>query len=174
MKRTIRAIASCINRLSRFSEILAEIALAALLLLVFHEVVVRYVLNKPTIFSVEISEYLLVFVTFMSVGWVLKEDGHVRMLALVQVMPRKAQLVMDILTSLMVTVFCFILAWKGGQTAIMAYKGDYHSSSLVNFPLWIAYSMIPFGALVLGLQFIVRIGERVHSLFSGDGSSSVM
>ncbi len=50
----------------------------------------------------------------------------------------------------------------------MAYIGDYHSSSLVNFPLWIAYSFIPIGALVLGLQFIVRIGERVKMLLGAN------
>jgi TRAP-type C4-dicarboxylate transport system permease small subunit len=67
-------------------------------------------------------------------------------------------------TSILVTTFCVILTWKGGQTVIMAYVGDYHSSSLLDVPLWIPYSFIPLGALVLGLQSIVRIGERVMML----------
>jgi len=164
----LRIIASGIERLSWFSEILAEMALMGLLLLVSHEVFVRYVLDRPTIFSVEISEYLLVFVSFMSIGWVLREDRHVRMLALVQILPKKVQLALDIVTSILAILFCGILTWKGGQTAVMAYVGDYHSSSLVNFPLWIAYSFIPFGALVLGLQFMVRIGQRVKVLLWGN------
>jgi TRAP-type C4-dicarboxylate transport system permease small subunit len=167
MRRIVRAIASGIERLSWFSEIVAEIALVVLMLLVFHEVVVRYVLGRPTIFSVEISEYLLVFLTFMSVGWILREDRHVRMMALATILPSKAQIVLDIAVSVLATVFCGVLTWKGAQTAIMAYVGDYHSSSLVNFPLWISYSFIPFGALILGLQFFVRIGERVKTLLSG-------
>jgi len=174
MGKIVRTIASGIERLSWFSEILAEIALMALLLLVFHEVFVRYVLNRPTIFSVEISEYLLVFVSFMSIGWVLREDRHVRMLALVTILPRKAQLFLDIVTSILAIIFCGILTWKGGQTAIMAYVGDYHSSSLVNFPLWISYSFIPFGALVLGLQFIVRIGERAKMLLWANAEKKMM
>ncbi len=168
MVKIFRIIASGIESLSWFSEILAEIALMGLLLLVSHEVFVRYVLDKPTIFSVEISEYLLVFVSFMSIGWVLREDRHVRMLALVQILPKKVQLALDIVTSILAILFCGVLTWKGGQTAFMAYVGDYHSSSLVNFPLWIAYSFIPFGALVLGLQFMVRIGQRVKMLLGGN------
>jgi len=167
MRRIIRTIASGIERLSWFSEILAEIALVALMLLVFHEVIVRYILVRPTIFSVEISEYLLVFITFMCSGWVLREDRHVRMVSLVSILPRRAQIVLDIAVSVLATVFCGVVTWKGAQTAIMAYVGDYHSSSLVNFPLWISYSFIPFGALILGLQLFVRIGERVKLLLSG-------
>jgi len=174
MEKILRTVASGIERLSWFAEILAEIALMGLLLLVSHEVFVRYVLDRPTIFSVEISEYLLVFISFMSIGWVLREDRHVRMLALLHILPKNAQLVMDIVTSFLAIIFCGILTWKGGQTSIMAYLGDYHSSSLVNFPLWIAYSFIPLGALVLGLQFVVRIGERVNMLLGGDGERTMM
>jgi C4-dicarboxylate transporter DctQ subunit len=165
MVKGIRAIASVINRLNWFFELLAEIALVALLLLVFHEVIVRYLLDRPTQFSVEISEYLLVFVSFMCAGWVLREDRHVRMLALVYILPEKTQLLFDMLASVMVTTFCFILTWKGGQTVIMAFTGGYHSSSLLNVPLWIPYSFIPLGALALGLQSIVRIGEKLKTLF---------
>ena len=168
MEKVIRALASGINRLSWFFELLAEISLFALLLLVFHEVVVRYVFDRPTQFSVEISEYLLVFVSFMCAGWVLREDRHVRMLALVHILPEKTQLFFDMLASVMVTTFCFILTWKGGQTVIMAFAGGYHSSSLLNVPLWIPYSFIPLGALALGLQSIVRIGEKLKTFFGTD------
>jgi TRAP-type C4-dicarboxylate transport system permease small subunit len=174
MEKILRTIASGIERLSWFAEILAESALMGLLLLVSHEVFVRYVLDRPTIFSVEISEYLLVFISVMSAGWVLREDRHVRMLALIHILPRKVQLFLDVATSILAIIFCGVLTWKGGQTAVMAYLGDYHSSSLVNFPLWIAYSFIPLGALVLGLQFVVRIGERVNMLLGGDGERAMM
>jgi TRAP-type C4-dicarboxylate transport system permease small subunit len=89
----------------------------------------------------------------------------VRMLALVYILPEKTQVLFDMLASVMVTTFCFILTWKGGQTVIMAFTGGYHSSSLLNVPLWIPYSFIPLGALALGLQSIVRIGEKLKTLF---------
>jgi TRAP-type C4-dicarboxylate transport system permease small subunit len=164
MTKIVRGITSGINRLTWISEILSEIALLGLLILVFHEVVVRYALNSPTLFSVEISEYLLVFVAFISAGWVLKEDRHVRMLAVIDLLPEKARLVADILSSVGVMIFCGVLAWKGGQTTIMAFTGDYHSSSLLNFPLWIPYSLIPLGAFILGFQYIIRIGDRIKTL----------
>jgi TRAP-type C4-dicarboxylate transport system permease small subunit len=172
MTKIVRGITSGINRLTWISEVLSEIALLGLLILVFHEVVVRYAFNSPTLFSVEISEYLLVFVAFISAGWVLKEDRHVRMLAVINLLPEKARLCADILTSFGVMIFCGILAWKGGQTTIMAYTGDYHSSSLLNFPLWIPYSLIPLGAIILGFQYIIRIGDHIKTLTKSKNGSN--
>ncbi len=166
MFKMIRTVGSALNRLTWLSEVLGEIALLILMILVFHEVVVRYILDSPTQFSVEISEYLLVFITFMCAGWVLHEDRHVRMVALVDVLPKKAQLVLDVIASIMIIIFCFVLVWKGGRTVIMAYTGGYHSSSLLNVPLWIPYSFIPLGAAVLALQSLVKIGDRLGKLFA--------
>jgi TRAP-type C4-dicarboxylate transport system permease small subunit len=162
-----RLIYRGIIRISWLAEVLAEIALAGLLLLVFHEVIVRYVFNAPTQYSVELSEYLLVFVAFMSIGWVLKEDRHVRVSVVINLLPDRVRDLLDIFASLLVMIFCGIIVWKGGKTAITAYTGDYHSSSLLNFPLWIPYAIIPLGALVLGMQYIVRIVERVQALTGG-------
>ena len=159
-------ISKAINRLTWLAELLAEIGLVGLLLIVIHEVIVRYVFDSPTLFSVELSEYLLVLVVFMSIGWVLKEDRHVAVSFVVDLLPRKVRLGMNVLTSVLTMAFLGILVWKGGRTAVTAYTGDYHSSSLLNFPMWIPYVLIPLGALVLSLQYLVKIGELIRSIGS--------
>ena len=159
-------ISKAINRLTWLAELLAEIGLVGLLLIVIHEVIVRYVFDSPTLFSVELSEYLLVLVVFMSIGWVLKEDRHVAVSFVVDMLPKKVRLVLNVLTSLLTMAFLGILVWKGGKTAVTAYTGDYHSSSLLNFPMWIPYVLIPLGALVLSLQYLIKIGELIRSIGS--------
>ena len=160
----LRIIASVINGITKCADYCSQICLAALMLMVFREVIWRYIFDRPSIFSVEISEYILVFITFMSAAWILRSDRHVNMTAVTMRLPKKMQVYLDIVTSLMVMVFCVVLIWKGFRTVVMAYTGDYHSASLVNFPLWIAYSFIPVGSSVLVLQYLVRIGERIKML----------
>lgn len=145
------------ERLSRIGAILAEVCLVLLLALVFNEVIARYVLNKPTLYSVELSEYLLIFVGFMAAGWVLQKNGHVRMPSVINLMPPKVRRVIDIFTSVIVLFFCAILVWQGAKSSIMAFNGGYHSSSLLNVPLWMPYAIIPTGSLLLALQMLVRI-----------------
>ena len=148
---------SLFERLSRIGAVLAEICLVLLLALVFNEVIARYVFNKPTLYSVELSEYLLIFVAFMAAGWVLQKDRHVRMHSVITLMPPTVQRALDIFTSIIVLLFCAILVWQGAKASIVAFRGDYHSSSLLNVPLWMPYAIIPTGALLLALQMLVRI-----------------
>ena len=170
MKIAWNRLKNLCEHLSRMGAVLAEICLVFLLALVFHEVIARYVLNKPTLYSVELSEYLLIFVAFMAAGWVLQEDKHVRMHSVINLMPVKARKVLDIITSIIVLAFCIILVWQGAKASIMAFKGNYHSSSLLNVPMWIPYAIIPTGSLLLALQMVVRIGTAIENYSATDTS----
>jgi C4-dicarboxylate transporter, DctQ subunit len=164
MKTMIQSIFSGITHLSRFLEIIAEIGLVGLFSLVFVEVFNRYVLKQPSTVSIELCEYAIPLLAFMSAGWVMREGKHVQMLSIQHILSKKAQIYFDCVGSVLVIVFCAILSWKGAQNSLMTYFGSYRSSSVLGFPLWIIYSVIPLGAAVLGLQTIVRIGDNVRKL----------
>ncbi len=157
-------ISKGINRLTWLAEKLAEIGLFGLFLIVIHEVIVRYVFNSPTLYSVELSEYLLILVVFLSIARAHKENRHVAVTFLVDRLPKKMRVSLKIATSLLTMAFLGVLVWKGGKTALTAYTGNYHSSSLLDFPMWAPYALIPLGALLLSLQYMVKIGELIRSL----------
>ncbi|WP_461211566.1 TRAP transporter small permease, partial [Desulfocurvus sp. DL9XJH121] len=70
MNQAAQSFIRAVDRLSRFAEILTEIGLVALMLMVFKEVIWRYILDHPSTYSVEVSEYILIFMTFMAAAWV--------------------------------------------------------------------------------------------------------
>ncbi len=170
MKSPWKSLFNGLEIVSSVGVVLAEIALAVLLILVFHEVVARYVFNNPTLYSVEISEYLLIFIAFMAAGWVMKNNGHVRMSSVISLMPLRMRQFADVFTSIIVFCFCAILVWQGMKSSLMAFTGGYHSSSLLNVPLWIPYAIIPLGSLILALQMIVRIGNTIAGLTTKEQS----
>lgn len=170
MKNFLNQLFTLLDRLSRLGAVLAEICLVLLLILVFNEVIARYLLNKPTLYSVELSEYLLLFVAFMAAGWVMQCERHVRMHSVINLMPAKVRHVLDICTSSIVLVFCLILVWEGAKASVMAFTGGYHSSSLLNVPLWIPYAIIPIGSLILSLQIVVRIARLIWPPLSSNNS----
>jgi C4-dicarboxylate transporter DctQ subunit len=161
MSRLIRGLA---ERIVWLLEVSAELALAGLLVLVAHEVFVRYVLDHPTVFSVEISEYLLVFIAFMSAGWVLRQDQHVRVVFCVARLPARGRALANMAAALAILIFCAVLVRYGGAMAAVAWSNDSRSSSLVAFPLWIAYAVIPVGAAALGIQALLRLAEAIREL----------
>lgn len=156
-----------IDRITWTFEVVAEAALVALLLLVAHEVFVRYVLNAPTQFSVEISEYLLVLISFFAAAHVLRRDRHVRVTFAMERMPVRVQAGVEVLSFVLLLVYCLVLIRYGGEMSWTAFVGDSRSSSLVSFPLWIPYAFIPLGGLVLALQCLLRVGDALHRLRHG-------
>jgi TRAP-type C4-dicarboxylate transport system permease small subunit len=160
MKWFWRLFAVTVERMGRLGALASELCLVLLLVLVFHEVVARYLFNKPTTYSVELSEYLLIFLAFMAAGWVLQEDKHVRMQSILHLFPKPIQHLVISLNSCIVLFFCSILVWQGSKAAYIAWRGGYHSSSLLNTPMWIPYLVIPVGSLLLALQLIVHISTH--------------
>ncbi|MBG0774926.1 MAG: TRAP transporter small permease [Desulfovibrionaceae bacterium] len=153
-----------IVKLSRFAEVLTEIGLVALMLMVFKEVICRYVFQSPSVYTVEVSEYILIFMTFMASAWVLHTDRHVSMTVVTCKLPKKLALILDCVTSVLTMGLCAVVIWTGMQTVVMALEGDYRSASLLNFPLWISYSFICVGFALLFLQYIVRIADNISRL----------
>lgn len=166
------SLARVADRLSRTFELVAETALVLLLMLVAHEVFLRYVLNAPTQYSVEFSEYLLVLLSFFSIAYVLQRDRHVRVTFVREMLPPRGRAAADLLTSALLVAYCGVLIYYGGEMSVTAFRGDDRSSSLVSFPLFIPYALIPLGALALGVQAAVQAGDAARRLRLGDGSTS--
>jgi len=166
MRKKSNILFNIITSISKAGELATEIGLIVLALMIFREVIARYIFRSPSVYSVEISEYIMIFVAFLSAGWVLHEDRHVNMTVFTDRLPRKIQLYLEIITSLITMAYCSIIVWKSIATVLMAYNGNYHSASAVNFPLWISYTFIPIGISILFLQYIVKIGNSISILIN--------
>jgi C4-dicarboxylate transporter DctQ subunit len=156
-----------INKLSLFGEILAEIAACVLAVVVITGVTLTYVFKSRDVFSVEVSTYLLVFICFASVAYILRENRHVVVDAVLVYFSPKSRLKMKLVASFLTLGFCSIVTWKAAGVAILNYQRGFRSASLVTLPLWIPYLVISLGALGVVLQSIVKIRElagRVKSL----------
>jgi TRAP-type C4-dicarboxylate transport system permease small subunit len=151
----LRWLTACENALAALgSAIFAFITLA-----ICAEVLLRYGFNRPLTWVVEVSEYALLWMTFLGTSWVLRQGGHVRVDILMQFLPpavlRKCGLVSagaGILASLVLVVFGANVTW----TAIA--RGSFKSTGL-DIPSWIVLVVIPVGGLLLLARFLRMFGE---------------
>ncbi len=155
-----------INKLSWFGEILAEIAACVLAVVVTLGVVLTYVFKTSDVFSVEVSTYLLVFICFASVAYILRENRHVVVDAILELLSPKARLKMELVASILTLVFCSILTWKAAGVGFLNYQRGFRSASLVSLPLWIPFLIITLGAFAMVLQSIVEIRKYASRLKS--------
>lgn len=153
------------DRISRIGILISEIALLALLVLTVYAVLSRYVLHRPSIHAFELSAYLLVVATWMAAGWVSTVDRHVSMEALSQRLNTRWRAISRAIGHATVLVFCTILVVVGTASVIDAIEHNYRSASLLAFPLWAAYVLIPIGAGVLGLVEIQKFISALRLAF---------
>lgn len=141
-----------------------ELALTAMLLIVVYEVVMRYVFGSPTQYSLELTEYLLVSIGILPLAVILNQNRHVNVDALITRLSPSAQAKFKILNRVIIAVFAFVVVYFGADMSLSALETDSRSSSLLAFPLGVAYAVIPIGFLSLALSAIDEAIQAAKSL----------
>jgi TRAP-type C4-dicarboxylate transport system permease small subunit len=124
--------------------------MAVMVLLVFMNVVSRYIFNHSIIWAEEVSQYLMVWVAFLGAGLALREGRHVAIEMLQDRLPSTARRMTRHLVALLLIVFMGILTVLGFQFAHFAWDQE---TPVLNIPLGIPYLAVPIGALLLVMHF---------------------
>ncbi len=128
-----------------------------MMLTVIYDVVARLAFRAPTLWVIDINEYMLVYLTFIPAAWILLKDGHVKVEILISRFRPQAQRVTGFITDLMGLLYCVILTWQGWLVAWEAYQHDYRFSTALSAPQFPVFVIIPIGSAWLGLAFLARL-----------------
>lgn len=104
-----------IDRTCRVIETLIAVALAAMVLLVFGNVVLRYAFNSGIAISEEMSRWLFVWVTFLGATVAVKEQAHLGTDFLLAKLPPWAQRIC-LVVSYLLMLYCTWLLFSGALT----------------------------------------------------------
>jgi len=144
---------------------LAGVILVFIMLSVCMEVILRYFLNRPQMWVTEVTEVLLLYITFLGTTWLLRQEGHVKVdIILNRLKPKTLALLgifssaIGVLVSITLTVSGFQLTWDYVQRGI-------YTPTAMEIPVSIIIVIIPVGSLMLLVQFIRRGWLHVAGLF---------
>ena len=99
-----------LDRFCKFLDVLIALCLAAMVVMVFGNVVLRYIFNSGIAVSEELSRWFFVWLTFLGAIVALKENGHLGTDMLVSRLPRGGKIVCMLASQLLmlgVTVLLF-------------------------------------------------------------------
>jgi TRAP-type C4-dicarboxylate transport system permease small subunit len=103
------------GRLNYWAGKAVEALLAALMLgmviMVFGNVVLRYVFNSGIVFSEEMSRFFFVWLTFIGAIVAVRDRAHLGMDGLVQKLPRAGKVACLAASQLLILMCCAILFW---------------------------------------------------------------
>ncbi len=123
-------------------------------LFVTYEVLMRYLLNSPTVWVMEISIYVTLAGTFLSLAYALRENAHVKVDFVTNYLSGRTLILLEIFTSCLAILFCLVMGWEGIKMASTAYENWEVSPSVLRIPVFIPQIFIPLGTILLTLEFI--------------------
>lgn len=89
-----------------------------IVLIMFYEVVRRYIFEKPTLWVNEMSLWIGGIVYLLAGLYVMQQRGHIRMFILYDIVPRPVQKVFDIISTLLICLFAAAIVWGGYNEAV--------------------------------------------------------
>ena len=131
------------------------VMMAVMTILVFVNVICRYILNFSIIWAEEVSQYLMVWVAFLAAGLALRQGRHVAIEMLQDRLPSRARKMTRHFVALLIILFMGTLIVLGFQFAHFAWDQE---TPVLNISLGIPYMAVPIGALllVIHLFFLYR------------------
>lgn len=133
---------------------LVVIGNGVMLLLVFAQVISRYVFNYTPYFGEELARYLFVWVVFLSLPLVARYGGHMAIETLTSRVKGATLKFLNICADVFTIVFMGIMVWYG---VIMVIRTNYQTSPAMQIPMSWVYVVIPFGCAVMLLYTIANL-----------------
>jgi C4-dicarboxylate transporter DctQ subunit len=165
--------------LDRLNSVMAWIAALAIIFMMFaisYAVMMRYVWNKPVPWIVEISSYLMLYITFLGTAWLQRKGGHVEVDLFTGRLKPRVRAAFKTITSLGGAVVGFILAWKGSLVTVDYFQRDVTAIGILNTPQFLLVGIIPIGGFLLLVEFLLQARQQARLALKetdtpqGDGS----
>jgi C4-dicarboxylate transporter DctQ subunit len=167
--RLLEKLSSFFDRIIVLMSIVAGILLVFAMLIISGAVVSRYFLNRPIGWVIEISEYIILFITFLVAAWLLKLEDHVKMDIVLSQLNPKTQSMINVITSGVSAIVCFILTWYGGKVTWELFQTGYFTPTLLELPKYIIVAIIFVGSFLLFVQFLRRTHNNWRSWRASGG-----
>lgn len=97
---------------------LAMISIALIVIVMFYEVVSRYVFSRPTLWANELSLWIASFVFLLAGQYAMQQRSHIRIYVIYDMMPRWMQKAADVISVGLICSFFFALVWGGYNDAL--------------------------------------------------------
>ena len=132
-------------------------ALIVFTVVIFCNVVGRYVLLNSIPWAEELSRYLNIFLVYIALSAGIKTDAHIGVDAVETLLvPKRFHKYMDVVRFAITTVFCLITAWLGWELALQIGQMKQTSPSM-QIPMMVPYLALPIGLFMASIRSLMRI-----------------
>ncbi len=145
---------SLLNLLESILKKATVVCIALMLIIVFVQVITRYVFSYTPSFGEELSRYLFVWTVFLSMPLLARTGGHMAIETLTTRLHGKPLKVCRVIADIFTMWFLVIMVYHGCKMVMLAH---HQTSAAMMIPMSYVYCVIPFGCFVMLLYTIENL-----------------
>jgi TRAP-type C4-dicarboxylate transport system permease small subunit len=149
---SLRSIGRWFDFLLKYLKLVTCLILVFITVSVCIEVVMRYFFNKPQVWVIELSEYGLLYITFLAAGWVLQAKGHITIELVTERLKKKTQAFLSIVHNFLISGVSMVLIWSGIRVTWTYFSRGTYVPTILEVPTAAILVVIPVGGLLLFIQ----------------------
>jgi len=137
--------------------------LVGMVLIMGIQIVARYLFNNSLVWSEEITRFLFIWSTFLSIGYCLKQKISLKIDTLVAIFPKKAQIYMHIIANLlMLAFFAYMIpyAYEFAYSSVV----NHQTSAACGVPMYLIQGSILIGFILAAIRCIQEIYTNIRTL----------
>lgn len=144
--------------------------LAAMVVIVFANVVMRYLLSTSVIWSEEVARHLMIWLTFVGSGLALRTGAQLGIDTLQDALPPRAARALRIALVLGMLVLFVLLAWYGVD---YAWRTRFQTSAALGVSMMYVYIGMPVGCVLMAIHLLLIVRRYVgrREFVADDGVS---
>lgn len=171
--KVIAKIAKWITSLNNFIGRFTSWLIVPMTVFLLIDVVMRYIIGHATAWTSELATFLFAAYSVLAGGYLMAERGHVNVDIFYGSLTRKRKAIVDLSTSFLFLLFVTLLIWQSADMAWESYSMWETSHSLWNPIIWPLKLLIPFAAVLVFLQGLVRLLSDVRVLMGFENDPAV-
>lgn len=134
------------------------VLLAAMALIIFSNVVLRYSTSQSIEWAEEVARYLMVWLTFLGAGPVLRYGGHIAVENLQDSLPISWARAIRVLIAVLLTGFFSFIIWYG---FVYVDRAQYQMTPTTQISMAWVYASMPVGGILLLAHWLLIVRDYV-------------
>ncbi|MDA0685081.1 MAG: TRAP transporter small permease [Bacteroidetes bacterium] len=122
-------------------------------LLLFVNVLMRYIFLAPISWAEEVTLYLCVWLVFVGGSVAVREKGHIAIDLLPHILSPQGRVLLARLVALLCLVFLLVFCWYSLQHVVRV-KSIGQVTPIMQAPMWLTYLAMPVGSLLMALRVV--------------------
>lgn len=146
--------------LNEFEGYICVGTLLVMSVVIFWQVVCRYVLKASLPWSEELSRYLLVWTAFIGGAYGVRLGAHIGVEAFTLLLPKKAQAALHIFVTFCLIILCAVI-FRYGCTIVGTQLAKHQLSPAMRVPMGYMYAAIPVGMVFFIIRYIQSLIDAI-------------